>query len=259
MNLITNFEQQSQSVQFSVGFTLIGVIGIIDFLTGYEISFSVLYVIPVSFVTWYTNRRLGFVISIASAFVWLAADIAPGNLYSHPLIPIWNSLVRLVFFVIITLLLSSLKSVTERERELSRIDYLTGAVNSRFFHHLVQMEIDRFQRYEHTFTSVYIDLDNFKSVNDQLGHSVGDQVLRKVVSSAGKHLRKTDVIARLSGDEFALLLPETQQESARVVLSKIQGRLLEEMRQHNWPITFSIGVLTCSRAPSSSDRISKTS
>jgi len=255
VKLLINFEKQSKSFYVVVGFALIGITGIVDFLTGYELSFSVFYVISISLVTWFTSRRLGLVTSFASAFVWLIADIATGHPYSYPLIPIWNSLIRLAFFVVITLLLSSLRRATERERELSRIDYLTGAANSRLFYELAQMEIDRFQRYAHPFTLAYIDLDNFKSVNDQFGHSIGDQVLRTVVSSARKHLRKTDVIARLGGDEFALLLPETNQESARVALSKIQGNLLEEMRQGNWPITFSIGVLTCSASPHTTDEL----
>lgn len=63
------------------------------------------------------------------------------------------------------------------------------------------------------------------------------------------------MIARLGGDEFAVLLPETSQESARVVVAKLQGGLLEEMRQNSWPITFSIGVLTCNAAPSTTDEL----
>ena len=120
---------------------------------------------------------------------------------------------------------------------------------------LVQSEIDRLQRYQHPLTLAYIDLDNFKTVNDQLGHVTGDQVLRAVVSSVKKNIRRTDIVARLGGDEFALLLPETNQESARVVLSKVQDGLLEEMRINNWPVTVSIGVLTCRVAPPSTDAL----
>jgi diguanylate cyclase (GGDEF)-like protein len=257
MNLLAILEKQSKPsyVLVLAGFVLTGLIGVVDFLMGYEMAFSVFYVLPVALVTWLTSRRLGLMTSLAGAFVWLGADVATGHPYSYPLIPIWNTLIRLAFFVIITLLLSALKRTTEREREFARIDNLTGAVNPRFFYDLAQMEIDRFQRYEHPFTLAYIDLDNFKTVNDQFGHPKGDQVLRIVASSARKYLRKTDVIARLGGDEFALLLPETNEESARVALSKIQDGLLEEMRLGNWPITFSIGVLTCSAAPHTTEEL----
>jgi diguanylate cyclase (GGDEF)-like protein len=236
-------------------FALIGAIGILDFLTGYELAFSLFYVIPISLATWLLGQRHGITISLASALVWLGVDMASGHIYSNPFIPIWNTLIRLSFFVIIALLLSALKTAMEREKELAHTDYLTGAANSRLFFELVQMEIDRSQRYEHPFTLVYIDLDNFKTVNDQFGHPIGDRVLRTVVNYAKKNLRKIDVIARLGGDELALLLPQTNPESARVTLSKLQAGLLEEMQQNKWPITFSVGALTCSLPPPSSDEL----
>jgi len=132
---------------------------------------------------------------------------------------------------------------------------LTGVVNPRFFQELAQMEIHRFERYGRSFLLAYPDLDNFKTVNDRFGHPAGDQVLRIVASSARKGLRKSDVIARLGGDEFALLLPETDEESARLALSKIRDGLLEEMRLGNWPVTFSIGVLTCIASPRSAEEL----
>jgi len=94
-------------------------------------------------------------------------------------------------------------------------------------------------------------------MNDQFGHSAGDKVLRTVVSSTGKNVRKTDVLAQLGGDEFALLLPETDQKSARVIISKIQNLLLREMQQSKWPVTFSIGVLTCNGAPKTTNELMK--
>jgi diguanylate cyclase (GGDEF)-like protein len=256
MNILEVLEKPGKPLLvLAIAFTLTGIIGVVDFLTGYEIAFSLFYVLPVALVTWRTTRQLGLVTSLAGAIVWYWADVASGHPYPNPLIPVWNTLIRFGFFLIITLLLSALRRATEREKELARMDNLTGAVNSRFFYDLAQMEIDRFQRYEHPFTLAYIDLDNFKAVNDRFGHPAGDKVLRAVVSSARKYLRKTDVIARLGGDEFVLLLPETSEESARVVLPKIQDGLSEEMRQGDWSITFSIGVLTCRVAPRTTEEL----
>jgi len=257
VNFLVRIEKRAKSVLVFIGFTLVGVIGIIDFLTGYELSFSVFYVLPIALVTWLTGWRFGLAASLASAFAWFGADVATGHSYSNPLIPIWNTLIRLAFFVIITLLLSALRKAMQREGELARIDDLTGAVNSRFFYELAQMEMNRLQRYQHVFTIAYFDLDNFKAVNDQFGHTTGDQVLRTVVGSVRKTMRRTDVMARLGGDEFALLFPETSQESARMILPKIQSCLQREMRQRNWQITFSIGVLTCAVAPATPDELVK--
>jgi diguanylate cyclase (GGDEF)-like protein len=257
VNFIVNLVKKNQAFKIILEFALIGAIGFLDFVTGYELAFSLFYVIPISFASWFISQRLGILASIASAFVWLVADVASGHYYSHPFILIWNTLIRLSFFVLIALLLSALKSAMEREKELARTDYLTGAVNSRLFYELVQMEIDRLQRYEHPFTLVYFDLDNFKTVNDQFGHATGDQLLCTVVNYAENHLRKIDVIARLGGDEFALLLPETDQKSARVAITKLQGGLLEVMQQNKWLITISFGVLTCKAAPPKTDDLIK--
>ena len=214
MNILKSLEKRNIALRVSLGIVLICGIGVIDFLTGYEFSFSVFYVLPIALSTWLTGRRLGLAASLVSALVWSVTDAASGHHYSQPWLPVWNTFIRLVFFVIITLLLSAIRKAMQRESELARTDYLTGAVNSRFFYDFVQKEIDRLQRYQHPFTLAYIDLDNFKLVNDQFGHAIGDQALRRVVSLATKHLRKTDVVARLGGDELTFLLPETDREAA---------------------------------------------
>jgi GGDEF domain-containing protein len=166
VNILASLEKQSESLIVFAGFILIGIIGFIDYLIGYEFAFSVFYVLPISLVTWFTNQRLGFGASVASAMVWLIADITTGQSYSSPFIPFWNSFIRFAFFIIITLLLSSLKS----SLELAHTDHLTSAINSRYFYEITQMEINRFQRNRHPFTVAYIDLDNFKTVNDRFGH-----------------------------------------------------------------------------------------
>ena len=255
VNFSVVLEKRSKIFWSAAGFALIGLIGILDFLTGFEVAFSLFYMIPVSLLTWLTGRRSGIVASLASAGVWLIADLTAGNSYSHPFIYVWNTLMGLGFFLIVTFLLSTLKRALEHERELSHTDYLTGAVNSRFFFDLLQIEINRSQRYKHPFTIAYVDIDNFKVINDRFGHSTGDQVLRAVVNQARKHLRKSDVVARLGGDEFALLLPETNQDSARVVLSKFQSGNLAEMQHSDWPVTLSIGALTCLNAPNAIEEL----
>jgi len=255
MNIVTTLEKQSKFFWVTTGFLLIAAVGFLDFLTGYEIGFSLFYLFPISLVTWFAGRHLGVWASIASAFVWLFADIASGQIYSHVAIYFWNSTIRFGFFIIVTLLLSALRKALEHQTELARTDSLTTASNARFFYELVQLEIDRFQRYKHPFTVVYVDLDNFKTVNDKLGHSEGDKILYVVVTHARGQMRKIDVIARLGGDEFAFLLPETDQFAAQMVLKRIQTALLNQMHSNNWPVTFSIGVVTCLTTPKTIDEL----
>jgi diguanylate cyclase (GGDEF)-like protein len=142
----------------------------------------------------------------------------------------------------VTLLLPALKAL-EREKEIARIDSLTGIANRRHLFEVVQTELYRSQRSKKPLTVVYFDLDGFKSVNDQYGHQTGDELLCAIVDRAKRELRKTDLIARLGGDEFVILLPETGQDAAPMTVNKILSSLSSEMRQHDWPVTFSIGVL----------------
>jgi diguanylate cyclase (GGDEF)-like protein len=250
VRILASFEKQSKSLLVFEGFFLIGIIGFVDCFTG-DLGFSVFYVLPIFLITWFANQRFGFVASFASAIIWLAADITTTQLSFFPFIQVWNSFIRLAFFIIITILLSSLKS----SLELAHTDHLTSAINSRYFYEIVQMEINRIQRNQHPFTVAYIDLDDFKAVNDQLGHTVGDQVLVTLVSSVSKIIRKSDFVARLGGDEFAVLFPETDQEAARIIFSKIQNGFVETMQQKNWSVTLSVGILTCRVAPQTTDEL----
>ncbi len=249
MPVTTLFGRRSRPVSLILGLLLIAGIGGVDFLSGYELSFSLFYVIPIALVTWHSGRWPGLFASFVSACAWLWADTASGHPYSHLYIPLWNTLIRFSFFVIITVLLAEVAGIMEREKTFARIDSLTGATNSRFFFELAQRELDRLQRFAHPLTLVYIDLDNFKAVNDEFGHAMGDEVLRTVARHAETHLRKTDVFARLGGDEFAVLLPQTDQEAARTVLAKLHGELREIMQGNAWPVTFSMGALTCLAPP----------
>lgn len=117
--------------------------------------------------------------------------------------------------------------------------------------------ISRARRYGHPFSVAYFDADNFKTVNDQLGHHVGSQLLVRIVEVLEQNLRATDVAARIGGDEFAILLPETGAEQSWAVLQKLREKLSVEMRVNDCQVTFSMGLLTCVDAPHSVDEMIK--
>ena len=254
MNALVSLKNRSSIFWIAAGLLGVLLVGAADYLTGRELAFSLFYLIPIMLVTWYVGRTWGLAFSLVSALVWLAADQLAGHPFSGPVIPFWNTAIRLSFFVLVTFLLSALKGM-ERVKETARLDDLTGAANRRHFFEAAQAELNRIGRYHRPFTTVYIDLDDFKEVNDRWGHQVGDQLLRKVVQSIRLQLRKTDFLARLGGDEFIILLPETGPKAAQVVVTKIQHALLDEMRSNDWPVTVSIGALTCLEANLTPDEL----
>jgi diguanylate cyclase (GGDEF)-like protein len=150
-----------------------------------------------------------------------------------------------------------LSQALEREKDDARLDFLTRIANRRAFYEIASTEAARARRYQRPLTLIYIDLDNFKTVNDTLGHDVGDELLIEVAATLRSNLRTTDTVARLGGDEFALLLPETDQGAALLVINKVQEVLLESMRRRNWPVTFSIGLASFPVPPESVEEMVK--
>jgi diguanylate cyclase (GGDEF)-like protein/PAS domain S-box-containing protein len=139
----------------------------------------------------------------------------------------------------------ALNKAYEHEKELARVDPLTGAANQRAFHEMAKHEIERSRRYKYPFTLGYFDLDDFKAINDKFGHKAGNEILKAVVEYAASSLRKTDLFARLGGDEFAFLLVETGPDLARMIISRFQQNAPLRVPEDNSLVTFSIGVLTC--------------
>lgn len=240
-----------------VGLAMVTVIalGIVDYLTGYEAFFAVFYLFPISFIAWHLGLGWGLGFSLLSATVWVAANAAAGEVHSSVWIPAWNTFTRVAIFSLVTLLLASLRSAHEHERQLARTDYLTGAENKRSFCDLTEREVDRCRRHERPFTIIYADLDNFKSVNDRWGHSTGDALLREVVNAARQELRALDSVARLGGDEFAILLPETGATAGLDVAERLRQVWRDVMRTRDWPVTVSLGVLTCLDPPATFDEL----
>ena len=143
------------------------------------------------------------------------------------------------------------------EKTLASSDPLTGALNRRAFFDIAEYELNRSQRYEHAITLAYIDLDNFKAINDRLGHTVGDNLLETVTKTIASNIRSTDILSRFGGDEFVILLPETKTDAAEAFLGKIQYQLDQAMAAKSWPVSFSIGAITYPKAPPGVEEVIK--
>ena len=110
----------------------------------------------------------------------------------------------------------------ERARSLANIDGLTGIYNRRYFEQRITEELERHNRYSGTLALIMLDIDQFKRLNDEFGHLLGDEVLRQISTLFTQHLRKVDIVCRYGGEEFAILVPETGGASALAVAEKLR-------------------------------------
>ena len=220
------------------------IVGLADYLISYEISFSIFYLIPISITVLLAGFKFSIIISLLSALTWCLADIHGGHVYENQLILFWNSLVRLIFFLLHSFFLNQFNLLYNKTKYYSLTDPLTGAVNSRFFHELFERELKRAERSKKSFTLVYLDLDNFKCVNDTFGHAAGDSLLQKISLLIKSDIRGSDIFARMGGDEFAILFPESDYEFSSGMIHRIQEKINSEMHENKWPVTVSIGAVT---------------
>jgi len=221
-----------------------GIVGYVDYATGFEISVSVFYVGPVALAAWHVGRWQGVAIAVLSCIAWYAADFYSGNQYSYSLIPFWNALVRLGFFLIAGLLLSALRATLLHQRHLASTDSLTGLYGRRAFEERLQHDLALARRRKSPVTVAYLDLDGFKSVNDTQGHAAGDRVLETTGRILRNSVRQADTAARLGGDEFALVLPDTDASGAKQAISNVARALREGLEEDRSGVTCSIGVVT---------------
>ena len=227
------------------------VVGGIDYLTGYEVSMSLFYLGPVALAAWYGGRWPGLAVAIASCVSWYIAELAAGGQYSHPAIPVWNALVRFGFFLVTSSLVAALRENLRVQQALARTDSLTGLYGRRAFEERLGHDLSLAQRRKSALTLAYVDLDDFKVVNDTLGHAEGDRVLRVIGQVLKRSVREVDTAARLGGDEFALVLPDTDGPGAQRVIAKLTRELHEALETDTRRTTFSIGVVTVPDAATS--------
>lgn len=187
-----------------------------------------------------SDPKIATFLAISIALVWSATEAS----IAWPDFPIiaflWNTFTRSVIFTVIGRILIKLW----REREYSRRDVLTGLANRREMMERLASEQNRSKRSGKPYSLLFIDIDNFKAVNDLHGHQVGDEVLITLSEILIMSSRKADVAARLGGDEFVVLLAETDDPSCDIVISRIETSARQAFEKQSWPISISIGRTT---------------
>ncbi len=242
-------DDRSENSMLVLSVTMVFLLASISVFFDNPTAFFPLFLIPVLLVSWYGGSKAGILLSIFTVCLVLVANfyIMPKYGDTYPLI--YSHVSLFASSILVAVLVTNFQKVHKVEVIAAGTDELTGAANVRVFHIELANEILRSVRYKHVFTLACLDIDNFKYINDTYGHAIGDDLLIQVVKSLKASLRKTDVIARIGGDEFACLFPETSLEEAKTAFSKASDLLRIEMEKKKWPVTFSVGVVTFKTLP----------
>ena len=153
-----------------------------------------------------------------------------------------------------------LKSAQVELQRLAETDFLTGIANNRRFFEAGEREIQRARRYGHPLAALMLDLDHFKKVNDTYGHAAGDKVLVEMTATVRNLLRDIDVFGRLGGEEFAILLPETDLAGGRATAERLRAAIAEtaiDAGNRLLRTTISIGVTLLSPEDNGMDALLK--
>jgi diguanylate cyclase (GGDEF)-like protein len=214
-----------------------------------------LYFVPLALAGWRLGRGGAALSSLLSAVVWLAMLYANGARYSQPYIGLVNFLTQAAAFLTVSMLVALLSEALRKERSHSRTDYLTGLRNRLAFVEQASFALLLCKRNARPVALAYIDLDNFKNVNDSLGHARGDALLQKCGTVITESLRETDISARIGGDEFVVFLPETNAENAVALLERLLQALEVSTDFQAVGVTASIGIVVEEPARSDIDQL----
>ena len=242
-------ENRAPKTITKLSFVLIFVLGAVQLILGKTINIAPFYVFPLLFSSWYGSRTTGMLSAFISVLVYVIIEAAFSRVS-----PTLNALLLftapyLAAYLLLAILIINFRNVHRTEVIAADTDNLTGIYNARSFYAALASELLRSKRYDHVFSLAYIDVDDFKQINDSFGHAAGDRLLQEVAVCLVKSLRVTDIAARLGGDEFACLLPETNQADAKSAFLKATALLKKRMQKYKWNVSFSIGVVTFENLP----------
>ncbi len=206
-----------------------------------------LYAIPIAIVAVRFGAWGGAAAALASLALFAEWEIANADVFVGPIGYASRGVAFLLLGVIVGRFARERQELVARLTEAATTDPLTGLSNRAKFAEDFAAELARARRYGHTGALLLADLDGFKSVNDTIGHRAGDEVLKRVTELLRQELRGTDYIARVGGDEFVILLPETTATEAEAVTRKLKGAVVESIREVDGrPVTLGVSVgLVC--------------
>ena len=229
-------------VALLLGCGIIILLGVFRIQTQASFAVTSLVILPILVVTWMGNGNAGLLMAVTATGMWAVTDVSTTSQSNTAWIHWINALTRLSVYSLVVLITAFIRQRFEAIHNLATHDALTGLQNRRGFLDSGAAEAERSRRYSRPLAVVFIDLDNFKQLNDTKGHHAGDHALKAVANALKNGVRSTDQVARLGGDEFAALLPEIGYHEAIQTVNKVFGEMNHALNAFP-PVATSVGVI----------------
>lgn len=216
-------------------------------LTQMDIVFSLVW-LPIFPMIYFflTNYKQGLYWTLISLLVFVLGYFLHPVLYISPRVPLDAFVQALSSFIFAGALAYFYERIRSSHEKLllknAEFDFLTGINNRRSLSYLMEYEIAQALRYQKKLSFLILDVDDFKNVNDTYGHNAGDVLLQSLALLARDAIRRSDIIARWGGEEFAILMPETELKNAEILAEKIRLKIQNQQFLTVGHITVSIGV-----------------
>lgn len=215
----------------------------VAYYPGHEANLFSLNILPIMLASWRLGLGFGLTLSITASLLGISTEAAQ-NIGASLLLLSTTTITRIGSLSLLAYSGWKIQTLTELFLSSSLHDPLTHLFNRRGFFYQGELELERMARGHQTMSLVYLDIDNFKAINDTQGHDQGDKLLQYVSEFLQETIRKIDVLARLGGDEFAIILPSTNGKGALTLCRNIQEKLREIFSEKKIPISLSIGIAT---------------
>ena len=234
--------------------SLVGGVYLLNTRTPGELRLGILYVIPVLLAAWHDGMDWGIAFALATSLLRFSVGIDQMPASTLLDYRVLNEVAYLVVVGVAIAGLSQLRHTHAQLEQLATQDPLTNVLNARAFSQELAQELSRNRRYGRPLALIYLDLDDFKSVNDAHGHATGDAVLRLVADAMRGAVRQADVVGRLGGDEFGVLMPETDGDVAHAAANRL-GSGIRTVFRGTPSVTASIGVVAVSGTEAGTDEL----
>ncbi len=208
------------------------------------LTFSLFYLIPVGLAAWCFEKQQALFSSLVALIFILGVRMTKPGSPALSFQYYWEVLSSLMVMLGAVYVVNALRDSLLREQRLSKTDRLTGVATSRYLFEMIDYEIQKAGRFGYPLSLISITLEGFNAVHDTMGHQTGDTLLSAMADIMKRSVRTVDLVGRLAGDEFAVLLPGGGMYQARGVAQRMRGNLADVVRENNWGITFSMGAVT---------------